>query len=223
MTQSVLLIDDHALFREGLKALIGNDEDYAIAGEAGSGSEGLKMAGRIAPDLIILDLGLPDVSGVQIIQDLLEKSPESRIMVVTMHSKIGYIVESFQAGAMAYVVKESASDSLLKGMKAVSRGEYFLDDRVSHEVVDNLLNMPMQKMMPADEKFGSLTSREQEIMKYLSEGRSVREISEKLNISPKTVENHKANIMRKLGLQGTVDLVKYAVRIGLIDVDLWKS
>lgn len=223
MTQSVLLIDDHALFREGLKALIENDRNYAIVGEAGSGAEGMAMAEEAAPDLIILDLGLPDISGVQVIRDLLGKSPGSRIIVVTMHSKIGYIVESFQAGAMAYVVKESASDSLLKGMNAVSRGEYFLDDRVSHEVVENLVNMPMQKMMPADEKFGSLTSREQEIMLYLSEGRSAREISDKLNISPKTVENHKTNIMRKLELQGTVDLVKYAVRIGLIDVDLWKS
>lgn len=221
-TLTVLIIDDHALFREGLKVIIENDELFDIVGEAGDGGEGLVMAARLKPDIIILDLGLPDVSGVRIIGDLLEASPDSKILVVTMYSKIGYIAESFQAGAMGYVVKESASDSLLKGMRAVSGGEYFLDGRVSNEVIGGLVNLPVRQAGKSGENYDSLTGREREIMRMLAEGMTVREISSKLFISPKTVENHKSNIMRKLELASTVDLVKYAAKLGLIDIELWK-
>jgi DNA-binding NarL/FixJ family response regulator len=219
---SVLIIDDHALFREGLKVIIENDELFDIVGEAGTGGEGLEMTAGMKPDIVILDLGLPDVSGVRIIGNLLEASPESRIIVVTMYSKIGYIAESFQAGARGYVVKESASDSLLKGMHAVSEGEYFLDGRVSNEVIGSLVDLPIKKAEKPDEGYAQLTGREREVMRMLAEGMSTREISSSLFISPKTVENHKSNIMRKLELSSTVDLVKYSARIGLIDVDLWK-
>lgn len=219
---SVLIIDDHALFREGLKIIIDNDERFEIVGEAGTGAEGLEMARILRPKIVILDLGLPDVSGVRIIRSLLEASPGAKIIVVTMYSKIGYIAESFQVGAMGYVVKESASDSLLKGMHAVSNGEYFLDGRVSTEVIGSLVNLPIQQAEKTDEQYAQLTSREQEIMRMLAEGMSIKDISAKLFISPKTVENHKSNIMRKLGLSSAVDLVKYSARIGLIDVDLWK-
>lgn len=219
---SVLIIDDHALFREGLKVIIKNDEMFDIVGEAGTGAEGLRMAAEMKPDVVILDLGLPDVSGVRIIGSLLEASPDSRIMVVTMYSKIGYIAESFQAGAMGYVVKESASDSLLQGMRSVSEGEYFLDGRVSNEVVGSLVNLPIRQVEKQDDNYSNLTTREQEIVRMLAEGMATKEISSKLFISPKTVENHKSNIMRKLELSSTVDLVKYCARIGLIDVDLWK-
>jgi DNA-binding NarL/FixJ family response regulator len=218
----VLIIDDHALFREGLKIIIDNDERFEIVGEAGTGGEGLEMAKDLKPDIVILDLGLPDVSGVRIIRSLLEASPGAKIIVVTMYSKIGYIAESFQVGATGYVVKESASDSLLKGMHAVSNGEYFLDGRVSTEVIGSLVNLPIQQADNTDENYAQLTSREQEVMRMLAEGMTIKDISAKLFISPKTVENHKSNIMRKLGLSSAVDLVKYSARIGLIDVDLWK-
>jgi DNA-binding NarL/FixJ family response regulator len=221
-SKTVLIIDDHALFREGLKVIIGNDEIFDIVGEAGTGAEGIEMSAALKPDIIILDLGLPDVSGVRIIGNILEASPGSKIMVVTMYSKIGYIAESFQAGATGYVVKESASDSLLQGLRAVSEGEYFLDGRVSNEVIGGLVNLPIKQMEKHDQSFAQLTSREQEILRMLAEGISTKEISKKLFISPKTVENHKSNIMRKLELSSTIDLVKYSARIGLIDVDLWK-
>ncbi len=140
-----------------------------------------------------------------------------------MHSKIDYIVQAFQAGATGYIVKESASDRLIMGLETVYNGEYFLDSSISHAVVEKLLKSPLKESQIEDEDYGSLTPREQEVMRLLAEGFAVREIAEKLYISPKTVENHRSNIMRKLGLHNAIELARYAARLGLIDVDLWKD
>jgi DNA-binding NarL/FixJ family response regulator len=140
-----------------------------------------------------------------------------------MHSKIDYIAEAFQAGASGYVVKESASERLLQGLESVSRGDYFLDSSVSHAVVENLMNSPLKEAKITDADYDTLTPREQEIMRLLAEGLSSKKVAEKLFISPKTVENHRSNIMNKLGLHNTIELIRYAAKLGLIDVDLWKE
>jgi len=143
-------------------------------------------------------------------------------MIVSMHSKIEYIAEAFQAGATGYVVKGSASDRLLQGLESVAKGAYFLDSAVSHEVVKSLMALPAKEAKIMDAAYGTLSPREQEVMRLLAEGVSIKESAEKLFISTKTVENHRANIMRKLGLHTTIELVRYAARLGLIDVDVWK-
>jgi DNA-binding NarL/FixJ family response regulator len=140
-----------------------------------------------------------------------------------MHSKIDYIAEAFQAGATGYVVKESASNGLLRGLESVIRGDYFLDSSLSHSVVESLLDFPIKEARIRDNEYGSLTPREQEIMRLLAEGLTVKKIAAKLFISPKTVENHRSNIMNKLGLHNAIELIRYAARLGLIDVDLWKE
>jgi DNA-binding NarL/FixJ family response regulator len=140
-----------------------------------------------------------------------------------MHSKIDYIAEAFQAGATGYVVKESASERLLQGLKSVVKGDYYLDSSVSHAVVENLMKSPLKAAKITDADYASLTPREQEVMRFLAEGLSSKAVAEKLFISPKTVENHRANIMNKLGLHSTIELVRYAAKLGLIDVDLWKD
>jgi DNA-binding NarL/FixJ family response regulator len=140
-----------------------------------------------------------------------------------MHSKIDYIVEAFQAGATGYIVKESASDRLIPGLETVLHGDYFLDSAISHAVVEKLLKSPLKESRVEDADYGSLTPREQEVMRLLAEGLAVREIAERLYISPKTVENHRSNLMRKLDLHNAIELVRYAARLGLIDVDLWKD
>jgi DNA-binding NarL/FixJ family response regulator len=221
--KNIVIVDDHPLFREGLKSIIGRNTAYSVVGEAKNGREGLRIALNLKPDLVLIDISLPDKSGIQLTREIRNHLPETRVLIISMHSKIDYIAEAFQAGATGYVVKESASNGLLKGLEAVIKGDYFLDSSLSHAVVESLLNFPIKEARIRNDDYGSLTPREQEIMRLLAEGLSVKEIAAKLYISPKTVENHRSNIMNKLGLHSAIELIRYAARLGLIDVDLWKE
>jgi DNA-binding NarL/FixJ family response regulator len=221
--KSILIIDDHPLFREGLKSIIARDKLFTVVGEAGDARKGLEELKKLQPDLVIVDISLPDKSGIEVTRAIRSRFPQIRIIIVSMHSKIDYIVEAFQAGATGYIVKESASDRLILGLETVLSGEYFLDSSISHAVVEKLLKAPVAESRVEDADYGSLTPREQEVMRLLAEGFAVREIAEKLYISPKTVENHRSNLMRKLGLRNAIELARYAARLGLIDVDLWKE
>lgn len=221
--KTILIIDDHPLFREGLKAIIGRNHRLEVVGEAGNGRDGLQMARELKPNLALVDMSLPDQSGIQLTGELKSVSPKTRILIVTMHSKVDYIVKAFQAGATGYVVKESASERLIQGIETVLKGEYFMDSSVSHKVIEKLMELPEKEAKITDATYETLTSREQEIMVLLAQGLSNKQIAEKLFISPKTVENHRSNILRKLDLHNTLELVRYAARLGIIDVDLWKE
>ena len=221
--KSILIVDDHPLFREGLKTIIERDSRFEVVGEAGNGRAGLQMTKNLKPDIIIVDISLPDQSGIQLTREIRSLLSETRILIVSMHSKIDYIAEAFQAGATGYVVKESASERLLQGLESVAKGDYFLDSSVSHTVVENLMKSPLKEAKITDADYNTLTPREQEIMRFLAEGLSSKKIAKKLFISPKTVENHRANIMNKLDLHNTIELIRYAAKLGLIDVDLWKE
>ena len=220
--KTILIIDDHPLFREGLKAIIERDNRFEVVGEAGNGREGLRLAKELKPDLALVDMSLPDKSGIQLTRELKNASLKTRIMIITMHSKVDYIVKAFRAGATGYVVKESASERLLQGMDTVLKGEYFMDSSVSHKVVKKLMQFPEKGAKITDASYDTLTPREQEIMVLLAEGLSSIEIADKLFISPKTVDNHRSNIFRKLNLHSVIELIRYAARLGIIDVDLWK-
>ena len=221
--KSVLIIDDHPLFREGLKSIIAGDRHFAVEGEAGDSRSGLAMAKKIKPDVALVDISLPDESGMQLTRRIREALPGTRVMIISMHSKIDYIVEAFQSGATGYVVKESAAGRLVQGLHAVIQGEYFLDSSISHEVVERLMKSPVREARVSDTDYGRLTPREQEIMRMLAEGLPKSEIADRLCISIKTVENHRSNIMKKLDLHSAMDLVRYAAKLGLIDIDRWKE
>jgi DNA-binding NarL/FixJ family response regulator len=221
--KSVLIVDDHPLVREGLKAVIGRGSKFEVIGEAGAALEGLRMAEVLKPDFVLLDISLPDESGVELTRRIKSALPETRILVVSMYSKIDYISEAFKAGATGYVVKESAAERLLSALESVAKGEYFLDSPVSHSVIEKLIKSPGKDTEITDGAYRSLTPREQEIISMLAKDLSVKEIADKLFISPKTVENHRTNIMNKLGLRSPLELVRYAAKIGLIEIDCWKD
>jgi DNA-binding NarL/FixJ family response regulator len=221
--KTILIVDDHCLFREGLRAIIERSPDYEVLGEAGNGREALRLAQKLKPDVTLLDMSLPDQSGIELTREILRCSSNTRVMIVSMHSKIDYIVGAFRAGAVGYVIKESAADRLLQGLRSILKGDYFMDTSVSQKVVKKLVGIQANEKKFIDASYDNLTPREQEIMVMVAEGFSTNEISERLFISPKTVENHRSSIMRKLNLHSTIELVRYAAKLGLIDVDLWKK
>jgi DNA-binding NarL/FixJ family response regulator len=215
----ILVVDDHPLFREGLKAILGQDARYALAGEAGTAAEALRLAAELKPDVVLLDLSLPDAGGIEVIRGLTETLPAARIVVVSMHARIDLIAESFRAGARGYVVKESAAPHLLQALEAVNRGEQYLDSSLAPKVLMKLTEYSARRAGTTDPAYGTLTRREQQILRLLAEGRSASDIAALLFITRKTVENHRANIMSKLGLENLAALVRYAARLGLIDLD----
>ena len=221
--KTILIVDDHPLVREGLKSILRSAAEYEVIGQAGRARDALHLVKSVKPDLVLLDLSLPDKSGLEICREIRNISPPTRILIVSMHSKVDYIVKAFQAGATGYMTKESATASLLGGIERVLKGEYFMDGSVSHRVVEKLIQTPDKEMKITDAAYETLTPREQEVMVLLAEGHSAKEAAAKLFISSKTVENHRTNMMNKLGLHSTLELVRYAARLGLVDVDLWKE
>jgi len=220
--KKILIVDDHALFREGLKAIISRNPAYEVVGETGRADSALQMARALRPDLVLVDISLPDENGIELTLQLRRSLPKAVIMMVTMHSKVEYIVSAFKAGATGFVTKDSAPERLLQAMDIVLRGEYFLDSTVSQTVVHRLA-AGLKSYQASTEGCGyeTLTPREQEILTLLAEGHSLKLISERLFISPKTVENHRTSIMRKLDVHSTYELIRYAAKIGIIDLDLW--
>ncbi len=223
--KSIFLVDDHALFREGLKTIIETDCEFNVIGEASNVTQGFALAKELKPDIAVVDISLPDGNGLELTKKLKKELPNIKILVVSMYSKIDYITEAFESGALGYVLKESASDKLLYGLHKISVGEKFVDESLSQKLLEKLTNPGKTANLANDQnqKYNKLTSREQEIMRMLAEGIHVSDIANELSISRKTVENHRANLMNKLSLNTAIDLVKYAARIGIIDLDTWTN
>ncbi|WP_300463863.1 response regulator transcription factor [Desulfobacula sp.] len=219
----ILIIDDHPLFREGIKTIIQSDSRYEVVGEAGNASQGLNLARNLRPDLAVVDISLPDISGFDLIRDIRKDSPDILILVLSMHSKVDYIVKAFQAGASGYLTKESAADMLITGIEQTLKGDYFMDTSVSQQVVKKLAELPGKKPVDMVKGYDALTAREQEVMALVANGMSSQNIADKLFISPKTVDNHRSNILKKLNISTVIELARYAARLGLIDLDLWKE
>lgn len=212
----LVIVDDHPLFREGIKALINASPHFEVAAEAGTAEQGLRLMLKLKPDMAVLDVSLPDKSGIQLARDVLEKLPALRILFLSMHSRVGIAAQAFKAGAKGFLVKDSASEVLLSALDAVARGKEFLDQSISRDKVEHhMLNLATQRAS-LDKVYDTLTLREQEIFRSVAQGKTSRMVAEELHISIRTVENHRQNIMRKLGVRNTADMVRFAGEIGLI-------
>jgi two-component system response regulator NreC len=214
MRTRLLLVDDHAVVRSGLRMLLGNEDDVEIIGEAGTAAEALASAAKLKPDVILMDIGLPDKSGIEATRDIKEQFPEVAIVALTIHEDEEYFFKMLEAGASGYVPKRAAPEELLTAIRAAAHGEVYLYPTMAKLLVrDYLVSEPTNKEQSADK---DLTDREHEVLIHLAEGESNEEIATALVISPKTVARHRENIMRKLNLHSRAELVRYAIRKGII-------
>ena len=221
--RKILIVDDHPLIREGLKNTISARPGYEVVGEAARADEALRLVHELKPDLVLLDLALPDQNGLEVCRQVRSRRLNVRFLIVSMHSKIDHIAKAFQAGADGYIVKDSSPDMLLAGIQSVLDGDYFMDSTVSHKVVERLMQSEESHARIKNGAYETLTSREQEVLALLAEGLTNQQIADRLFISIKTVKNHRANIMQKLDLHSIHELIRYAAKLGLIDLDIWKG
>jgi two-component system, NarL family, response regulator NreC len=214
MATRLLLVDDHAVVRSGLKMLLASESDVEIVGEAGTASEAIETASAVLPDVILMDIGLPDLSGIDATREIKKRLPRIAVVALTIHEDEEYFFKMLEAGASGYVPKRAAPEELLRAVRAAASGEVYLYPSLAKLLVTDYLNQEH----PAGEKssLDGLTDREREVLTYLAEGSSNEEIAVSLVISPKTVERHRENIMRKLNLHSRVELVRYAIRKGII-------
>lgn len=214
MKTRLLLVDDHAVVRSGLRMLLENENDVEILGEAGTAAEALASAASLKPDVVLMDIGLPDKSGIEATRAIKAQFPEIAIVALTIHEDEEYFFKMLDAGASGYVPKRAAPEELLRAIRAAAHGEVYLYPSMAKLLVrDYLVSEPMDKGHSASK---DLTGREQEVLTHLAEGESNEEIGEALVISPKTVARHRENIMRKLNLHSRAELVRYAIRKGII-------
>ncbi len=210
----LLLVDDHAVVRSGLKMLLSAENDVEIVGEASTAAEAMELAGEVKPDVILMDIGLPDLSGIDATREIKKRHPDVSIVALTIHEDEEYFFKMLEAGASGYVPKRAAPEELLIAIRAAAAGEVYLYPSLAKLLVKDYLSQDH----PAEEKanFDGLTEREHEVLTYLAEGANNEHIAAALVISPKTVERHRENIMRKLNMHSRAELVRYAIRKGII-------
>lgn len=214
MTTRILLVDDHAVVRSGLRMLLENERDVEIIGEASSAHEAIQAAMSLKPNVILMDIGLPDLSGIDATREIKKRVPESAIVALTIHEDEEYFFKMLEAGATGYVPKRAAPEELITAIRAAATGQVYLYPSLAKLLVRDFLSggRPVSGEQPEAE----LTDREQEVLTYLAEGANNEEIATALVISPKTVARHRENIMRKLNLHSRAELVRYAIRKGII-------
>lgn len=215
MTVTVLLVDDHPMIRQGLRNLVTSENDFQVVGEAGDGVEALQKIELTRPDVLIVDMMMPNLNGLEVLLQVKRLSPKTRTIVFSMQSAEPYVVEALRAGADGYLLKETGPGELIAAIHSVLRGDRYLSERLSEKLEGNGVSV---ENAPLD-LYQSLTTREREILQMAAEGRSSTEIGHKLGISPRTVELHRSRFLKKLGLRNQAELVRYAIRRGILPMD----
>jgi len=212
----LLLVDDHAVLRAGLRSLLDAQSDMAVVGEAGDGAACLELAERLKPDVILLDLNMPGMGGLEVLQALTEGVPQSRVLVLTMHDDAGYLRQALAAGSSGYVLKSAAGDELLSAVRSVHTGGTYLSSSHTRELVEAVLTPEPGDPDGDKARFETLSQREGQVFRLLALGHSNREIAELLFLSVKTIETYKARVMQKLGLKSRAALVRLALKLGVL-------
>lgn len=212
----LLLVDDHAVFRAGLKMLLNAQPDMEVVGEAASGEEALRKIREIRPELALIDITMPGMGGLEAIERIKADFPSVKVLVLTMHDDEGYLRQVLRAGGSGYVLKKAADTELLSAIRAAYRGEVFLHPAHAKAVVEELILKRSPREGPGRREYGGLSPREQEVLKLVALGYTNQQIADKLFVSVKTVEVHRAHIMEKLNLRSRVELVRYALQKGIL-------
>ncbi len=215
-TISVVLAEDHQVVRQGLRALLAAEPDLTVVGEAASGLEVADLVERLKPDVLVVDFVMPGLNAPDIVQRATRLSPRTRALVLSMHANPAYVVEAIQSGAAGYVLKGSSAAELVRAIRAVADGARHLSPPLSEEMVEAYARRAVPTGL---DLYRTLTEREREVLHLAAEGQTSAQIGARLNISPRTVEVHRANLMRKLGLRGQSDLVRFAVGRGILTID----
>jgi DNA-binding NarL/FixJ family response regulator len=215
MRIKIIIADDHQLFREGLVNLLANSDEIEIVARAENGRDAIEKVEKHKPDLILMDIGMPVINGVEATQILHDKYPELKVIALSMHSDKHYIKGMLEAGASGYLLKNSTYNQLLEAIKTVHSGKKYLSEQITEVLIDNYLGKNEDLPIKAPE----LTDREFEILKLYAEGKSAKEIAKQLFVSTKTVGTHKQNIMEKLHLKSTVEMVRYAIKNGIVSLE----
>jgi len=211
----ILLADDHTILRAGLKMMLNAQPDMEVVGEASDGRQAITETQRLQPDIILMDITMPEMNGIEATRQIKKLVPESRILILTMHEHDEYVFQALRAGASGYMLKEAADTELISALHIIQSGQFYLSPMAQSVLVGDYL----QRVHIGEEKdsYSTLTEREREILKLIAEGYTNNQIAERLVISPKTVDTHRTHIMDKLNLHSRAELVKYAMRRGLLE------
>lgn len=210
----ILLGDDHTLLRSGLRKILQERADWEVVGEAGDGRTAVQEALRLQPDLAILDIGMPILNGIEATRQIVRRLPELRVLILSMHADEAYIIQSLQAGARGYLLKDVADTELVRAVLAISQGKSYFSPAVAKVMLDDYVRHLAAKGIA--DRYDSLSEREREIFQLIAEGHSNKEIAGLLSVSPATIDTHRAHILQKLDVHNTAELVLYAVRRGVI-------
>ena len=210
----VLLADDHGVVRKGLRFLIEQEEDIAVVGEAQDGREAVRMAKELQPDIIVMDIAMPQLNGIDATGQAIKASPHSGVLILSMHDDESYILRALEAGARGYILKDNAEDHLVQAIRIVAQGKPFFSPVIAQTLLEDYMRNLQQKGQ--QDSYSLLTDREKEVLQLLAEGRSNKDVAQLLDLSVYTVETHRTRIMQKLNLHNTAELVLYAVRKKII-------
>lgn len=216
MTIKIILADDHNVLREGLKSLLNQQQDFEVIGEADNGRDAVRLTKKLEPDIVVLDIGMPNMNGIQATQHIVAEVPDTKVLALSMHSDHQFVVKMLQAGASGYMLKDCAYEELISAVRDINAGKFYLSKDVTGVVINNYINM-IQAVDAVSHP--TLTSRERETLQLIAEGKSTAETANLLNVSPKTIETHRKNMMDKLDIHNIADLTKYAVREGITSIE----